>query len=450
MAGDIDSRSELTVIALGVSLQNVGMDYLYLEFYVTRRSEPVLKEEKKLMMSMRSFFNYLFVECSPIQIPFDFVPEVSQFFLSDMAREILTIAGVAYIPLIVLIVFRSGRLRGLNEDNMVKEFRMIVKCKPLNKEIGFICASFGLFVCFYKLIFGVVEKGNLVNPLQVLAQAAGFLFFREARKGKKLLLLSFFLSICSSLHLKGVDGRFLSLFVLLLFFSVLTMPLDFSYLVVFLGYFLDQELAKWGFYLAFQQVMYHTLSFFFERGQSSTPPKKLGLAFIFLLFFQLFIGFVFYGESFVAEPLRLAALLSGACIVFISLEKRTIWTFIPVLLIYLMVSVFIGIMLSPGDKATIFGLSYGLILFLCLHIWPLFGLFLFKDSLPKRRQPLIPVFFGGIFFLLTHFSELEWLEKWIEGIDLLLLILGIYSLIKEERSYPNLQGGTGAGGKPED
>lgn len=28
MAGDIDSRSELTVIALGVSLQNVGIDYL--------------------------------------------------------------------------------------------------------------------------------------------------------------------------------------------------------------------------------------------------------------------------------------------------------------------------------------------------------------------------------------------------------------------------------------
>lgn len=42
-------------------------------------------------------------------------------FLSDMAKEILTIAGVAYIPLVVLLVFRAGRLRGLNEDTYAEK-----------------------------------------------------------------------------------------------------------------------------------------------------------------------------------------------------------------------------------------------------------------------------------------------------------------------------------------
>lgn len=34
--------------------------------------------------------------------------------------EILTKVGVAYISLIVLIIIRAGRLRGLNADNMAK------------------------------------------------------------------------------------------------------------------------------------------------------------------------------------------------------------------------------------------------------------------------------------------------------------------------------------------
>ena len=41
-------------------------------------------------------------------------------FLSDMMREIFIIVGVGYIHLIVLITFRAGRLRGLNEDNMAE------------------------------------------------------------------------------------------------------------------------------------------------------------------------------------------------------------------------------------------------------------------------------------------------------------------------------------------
>lgn len=60
----------------------------------------------------------------------------------------------------------------------------------------------------------------------------------------------------------------------------------YAHLIVFLGYFLDQGLAEWGFYLAFQQVGYHALSFFLERGQSSATPKKRILSFLFLVLIQ--------------------------------------------------------------------------------------------------------------------------------------------------------------------
>lgn len=46
-------------------------------------------------------------------------PDILEF-LSQLITEILTVGGVAFIPLIVLIVFRAGRLRGLNDENLVE------------------------------------------------------------------------------------------------------------------------------------------------------------------------------------------------------------------------------------------------------------------------------------------------------------------------------------------
>lgn len=40
----------------------------------------------------------------------------------------------------------------------------------------------------------------------------------------------------------------------------------------------------------------------------------------------------------------------------------------------------------------------------------------------------------GLFFLLGYFPELAWLEKWIEGIDLILLFLGFVSFIEEKKT----------------
>ena len=55
-------------------------------------------------------------------------------FLADMATAILTIAGVAYLPLIVLIVFRAGGLRGLNEEN-ANERLLDLCCDTLKEQI---------------------------------------------------------------------------------------------------------------------------------------------------------------------------------------------------------------------------------------------------------------------------------------------------------------------------
>ena len=44
-------------------------------------------------------------------------PDILQF-LADMATEMFSIIGAASLPLMVLLVFRAGRLRGLRDENM--------------------------------------------------------------------------------------------------------------------------------------------------------------------------------------------------------------------------------------------------------------------------------------------------------------------------------------------
>lgn len=41
---------------------------------------------------------------------------------------------------------------------------------------GFLITSFGIYIFCYQLMYPEIEKGNLVNPLQVLAQLSCFLF----------------------------------------------------------------------------------------------------------------------------------------------------------------------------------------------------------------------------------------------------------------------------------
>jgi hypothetical protein len=59
-------------------------------------------------------------------------------FLSDMVNEIFTIVGLAYIPLIVTIIFRAGRLRGLTDENMAERLGDLcfdTLLEEINKQI---------------------------------------------------------------------------------------------------------------------------------------------------------------------------------------------------------------------------------------------------------------------------------------------------------------------------
>ncbi|KAK9082551.1 hypothetical protein Syun_031855 [Stephania yunnanensis] len=61
-------------------------------------------------------------------------PEILSFF-SEMVSEILRIVGVSYIPLIVLILFRAGSLRGLmNFSTEEKAERLGDLCFDTRKE----------------------------------------------------------------------------------------------------------------------------------------------------------------------------------------------------------------------------------------------------------------------------------------------------------------------------
>lgn len=56
-----------------------------------------------------------------------------------------------------------------------------------------------------------IEKGNLVNPLQVLAQLSCFFFnFKYPQKPARVrhcIILCFFLCLLSTLYLKGIVER---------------------------------------------------------------------------------------------------------------------------------------------------------------------------------------------------------------------------------------------------
>jgi hypothetical protein len=56
------------------------------------------------------------------------------------------------------------------------------------------------------------------------------------------------------------------------------------------------------------------------------------------------------------------------------------------------------------------------------------GFFLFQRRI---KQPLVSLLFGALLFFLPYLPTMEWLEGWIEGLDLFLLLLGIVLCILE-------------------
>lgn len=156
-------------------------------------------------------------------------------------------------------------------------------------------------------------------------------------------------------------------------FFICVFPLDYAIAFVLLYYSLEQGLAKWAFFLAFQQVAYYALSFLLDKEQ--LPPKKGILSLAYLQIYQLFIGLLLYESFYLEEPTKLG----------------------------------------------------GILIFCFAHLVLFMGFILFQQSLP---QPLIPFFFSALFYFLPYCPG--WLERWIEGIDLLLFLLCLFLFIREE------------------
>ena len=317
-------------------------------------------------------------------------------------------------------------------DFMVKEKESI----DFFHKLGFLISCFLLFFFSYNFYLSLDENHdnlNLVNPLQVVAQLCCFLFYFKSKRSdvreRHLILLCFIFSIMGTIYLKGIN--FGLHFYIIFLLSILIYIKDFDYvpLVVLLFYSLDVGLAKWGFYLLFQQVAYYALSISLDKDQA-IPQNRVIFAKIFLLTIQLLIGTFVYKDFYFKEPAKLAVLLSGASILFLCMNKRSRFAFLLSFFIYFIISIIIGLVSLPG-KVTALDL-WGLSIFVLVHIIFLWGLQLF--ILPQEKQSIVPFLFYALLYLLPYFPHLKWISKWIQGFDLLLFLLCFLYFIEESRA----------------
>lgn len=214
------------------------------------------------------------------------------------------------------------------------------------------------------------------------------------------------------------------------FFSLIYfIPLVSSDLPLFLFFCFDESLSRWGFLLVFQQLCFFLISSIFEK----TNIKKI-FYFLFAEAFLFLTGFFIYKENYLVSPVKLAILLSGASMVYMSLKNRTKWEFGFCFCIYFEISLFWGFRISPFDADSMWGIPKGICIFVGLHFLSLISLLVFWEQLPKRKYLLVPLFFSFIFYLLSYLPELSPLEKWIEGIDLLLCFCCFFSLLEEDET----------------
>ena len=91
-------------------------------------------------------------------------------------------------------------------------------------------------------------------------------------------------------------------------------------------------------------------------------------------------------------------------------------------------------MQSPLDLTGFSIFFIGHIIFLC-------GVFLFV--LPSERLSIVPFFFYTLFYILPYYPNLAWISKWIEGFDILLLFLSLFSFMEEAKgSHAQKEEGT--------
>lgn len=159
------------------------------------------------------------------------------------------------------------------------------------QKVCYIFACFCYFIYSYKYFHtlpdNVVEesKKDLVNPLQVVAQLSSFFFNYKYKRSdvreRQLLLLCFVFCVISTLYIIKVKHLFVCFMISIFCFVVYNRNIDYVPLAVLLFYTLDDSLAKWGFFLLFQQFVFYALSISLDKEQ--TVPGNF-----FFLFFPLY------------------------------------------------------------------------------------------------------------------------------------------------------------------
>ena len=227
-----------------------------------------------------------------------------------------------------------------------------------------------------------------------------------------------------------------------MFWSWGSPPLSPFIFLLFFG--LDRELAEWGFLLASQLLGYSALSFCLGRRESPVALRGGILPLILLCLMLYGLRLYAFQEISFLDPWQLAAIFSGSCVLFISLEKRTLTGYMLTFILYSVLALFVSVWLSsaagkagiPIEGMVFLLFLIGGICFICL-IQKIFQL------TPNTVQALIPILFSALFFFLEELPALEGLPllKWLKGLDLLLLLVGLLLLIFNE----NRQGGDGEG-----
>lgn len=302
-------------------------------------------------------------------------------------------------------------------------------------KVGYFTWFIVAFSIAYFSIFPTIEEENFSRAFQVFLQLSLFLFFFRTTKEKKqwrwLLLIGAFSSVLATLFLKNVMSLQVILFVVvpLLCFLIIRLPSDVLPFAILMLYFSEKGLAQWAFFLLFQLIIYYLLCFFLDE-----RPKHSICPFLILIVSFWVLGKVWYSADFLREPARLTALVSGACIIFLCFRKRGKVAFLVPFFIYLISSTAIGVISiasAPGGDKISYPFPF---LFLFCHFFLFFGFFLFQRKIRSERQPLVPLLFGGFLYCLPYFPNLEWLEGWIEGLDLFLLLLGILLFVCDEEN----------------
>ena len=128
--------------------------------------------------------------------------------IPDLACFFLFLGSYWAFLYIFLFVDYRWSISNRTKEYLKKEFHLTKEVRLFFVKINFIIASFLFFVLSYHWLYPKIEKGDLVNPLQIIAQLSCFFFYfkfeRSDVRERHLILLCFTLSIICTIYLKGI------------------------------------------------------------------------------------------------------------------------------------------------------------------------------------------------------------------------------------------------------